>query len=198
MDQTLTWSAHVTEVSRKLYASAHSLRRLQNFLPLHTKITLAQSLLLPLLDYGDIAFLDLSEQLLDKLERLQNVCIRFIFGLRKYDHVSSFRARLKWLPIRHRRNLHILSLLFNVLFRPQSPNYLSEKFSYLAAGSGNRLRSSSNLTLAFPASKSKSYSKSFSSHAVRLWNRLPNDIRQSQSVASFRSRLRSYWLECSS
>lgn len=195
MDQTLSWSAHVSEVSRRLFASVHSLRRLQNFLPFHTKITFAQSLLLPLLDYGDIAYLDLSERLLDKLERLQNVCIRYIFGLRKFDHVSCFRAQLKWLPIRHRRNVHILSLLFNVLFKPQSPSYLSERFSYLASGSGNRLRSSSNLSLSFPASKSKSYSKSFSMHAVRLWNRLPVEIRQSQTVATLRNRLKKYWLD---
>ncbi|CAH0678045.1 unnamed protein product [Spodoptera exigua] len=60
---------------------------------------IAESLLLPLLDYADVCFLDATEELLDKLERLQNLCIRFIFGLRKYDHVSEFRSRLKWLPI---------------------------------------------------------------------------------------------------
>ncbi|KAI8431895.1 hypothetical protein MSG28_004449 [Choristoneura fumiferana] len=75
-----------------------------------------------------------SEGLLDKLDRLQNVCIRYIFGLRKYDHVSNFRVQLKWLPIRDRRNIHVLSLLFNTLFNPSAPVYLSERFSYLAAG----------------------------------------------------------------
>ncbi|CAG9137835.1 unnamed protein product [Plutella xylostella] len=65
-----------------------------------TKLSLATSLLLPILDYADVCYLDVTEALLNKLERLQNTCIRFIFGLRKYDHVSSYRAKLKWLPIR--------------------------------------------------------------------------------------------------
>lgn len=198
MDQTLSWSAQVADVSRKVFASLHSLRRLQNFLPLSTKITLAQSLLLPLLDYGDISYLDLAEGLLDRLDRLQNVCIRYIFGLRKYDHVSHYRAQLKWLPIRDRRNIHILSLLFNSLFNPSAPIYLSERFSYLSVGSQHRLRSNSNLLLACPSSSSKTYSKSFTVHSTRLWNRLPTSIRQSPSIVSFREGLKKMWLAPSS
>lgn len=117
-DRTLSWVPQISEISRKMFASLGSLRRLRSFLPLATRIALAQSLLLPILDYADICYLDLTEDQLNKLERLQNVCIRFIFGLRKYDHVSEFRTQLKWLPIRHRRNSHILVLLYNILFNP--------------------------------------------------------------------------------
>ncbi|KAM3968437.1 uncharacterized protein ACR2FA_003413 [Aphomia sociella] len=68
IDQTLSWCSHINEISRKVFASLHSLRRLQHFLPVNTKELLARSLLLPLLDYADIAFLDPTEELLDKLE----------------------------------------------------------------------------------------------------------------------------------
>jgi hypothetical protein len=194
MDQTLSWSAHVTDVSKRLFASLHSLRRLQNFLPLHTKVVLARSLLLPLLDYGDIAMLDLTEELLDKLERLQNICIRYIYGLRKYDHVSAFRSQLEWLPIRRRRDLHILSLLFNVLFIPSSPPYLSERFKFMAEGSDHRLRSSANLSLSIPPHKRRSYNKSFTVYSVRLWNALPAPLRQCRSVASLKANVKKLWL----
>ncbi|CAG9097177.1 unnamed protein product [Plutella xylostella] len=53
MDSTLSWIPQVDAVSRKMFASFHSLKRLQYFLPFMTKITLAQSLLLPILDYAD-------------------------------------------------------------------------------------------------------------------------------------------------
>ena len=62
-------------------AEKHSLKRLQNFLPIRTKTALAQTLLLPLLDYADVCYPDANEEILDKLDRLQNMCIRFIFGL---------------------------------------------------------------------------------------------------------------------
>ncbi|CAH2270067.1 jg16527 [Pararge aegeria aegeria] len=51
-------------------------------------------MLLPILDYGNTCCTDLSEELLIKLERLLNTCIRFDFNLRKYDHVSQSRSQL--------------------------------------------------------------------------------------------------------
>lgn len=103
----LSWELQVSEISRKIHASMHGLKRLQNFLPYSTKVTLVNSLLLPIIDYADVCYPDLTEELLDRLERLLNLCIRYIFGLRKYDHVTEFRNKLKWLNIRHRRCAHI-------------------------------------------------------------------------------------------
>ena len=57
----------------------------------------------------------MTEELLKKLERFQNLAILFIFGLRKYDHISQFRAQLNWLPIRLRRDMHIITFLFKIL-----------------------------------------------------------------------------------
>ncbi|KAJ0180547.1 hypothetical protein K1T71_003951 [Dendrolimus kikuchii] len=65
------------------------------------------------------------------LERHRQRMQVFIFGLRKYDHVSEYRKRLKWLPIHFRRNTHILTLLYNILFTPNSPQYLKELMSEL-------------------------------------------------------------------
>lgn len=46
------------------------------------------------MDYADISYLDHTENQVDKLERLQIFCIRFILGLRKYNHVSHFQKHL--------------------------------------------------------------------------------------------------------
>ncbi|KAG7304918.1 hypothetical protein JYU34_010320 [Plutella xylostella] len=150
IDDHLSWVPQIDNVSRRIYASMHSLIRLKNFLPFKTKLSLATSLLLPILDYADVCYLDVTEALLNKLERLQNTCIRFIFGLRKYDHVSSYRAKLKWLPIRDRRNVRILCLLFSVLFEPNSPSYLKSMFNFLSDTHSKHLRSSHNLLLSLP------------------------------------------------
>lgn len=193
MDCNLSWGMHVAEVSRRVFCSFQSLKRLQKFLPFQTKITLAQSLLLSLLDYADVCFLDATEELLDKLERLQNLCIRFIFGLRKYDHVSEFRSRLKWLPIRRRRDVHILSFLYSLLHNSHSPSYLRERFEFLVPRD-KPCRSSSSLLLRVPPHASSRYGGSFTVHAVRLWNSLPNTIRGSSSLDVFRRRIKEHFL----
>lgn len=192
-DKYLSWAPQVSEVSRKVFASIGSLRRLKNFLPIPTKITLAQSLLLPILDYADTCYINLSEELLNKLERIQNLCIRFIFGLRKYDHVSEFREILKWPPIRLRRNTHILCLLYTVLFNPASPPYLKERFEFIGNTHNYTLRSDENLVLKIPSHKTSFYSKSFSVEAVRLWNSLPHHIRRAQSIQTFKRLVKAHF-----
>ena len=186
IDRELSWRPHLTNLSRRLFASSASLRRLKNFLPTATKVMLAQSLLLPILDYADASYVDLTQEQLNKLERLQNVCIRFIFGLRKFDHVSEYRKKLKWLPIRLRRNVHLLSLLYNVLFDPRTPPYLKERFDFLHLSHSRYLRSSNNLSLMTPVHTSSFVDNSFTVQAVRLWNSLPLNIRQAKSVSSFK------------
>jgi hypothetical protein len=66
------------------------------FFPFPSKLRLLRhySLILPILDTADITYLDLTEDQLNKLKRIQNVCIQFMFGLRKYDHVSYFHSQL--------------------------------------------------------------------------------------------------------
>lgn len=192
IDRTLSWIPQIGEVSRKMFASMGSLRRLRNFLPLATKIALAQSLLMPILDYADISYLDLNEDQLNKLERLQNLCIRFIFGLRKFDHISNFRVQLKWLPIRLRRNSHILNLLYSVLFNPSTPPYLKERFTYLSS-----VRPSREYLLVPPPSSTKYYTDSFTFRAVRLWNSLPLDIRCAKTLQSFKTLLKNHYLSLS-
>ena len=95
------------------------------------------------------------------------MCIRLIFGLHKFDHVSDFRRQLNWLPVRLRRNLHILTLLFNIL-KLSSPPYLRERFQ-LAIPSERPVLSCVTLRkLKFPIFNTFFYEKSFTVQAARL------------------------------
>ncbi|KAI5632630.1 hypothetical protein NE865_14646 [Phthorimaea operculella] len=125
------------------------------------------------------------------MERLQNQCIRFVFGLRKFDHITEYRERLKWLTIRRRRELHTLSLLFNVLTNPNAPQYLRERFVYNVEVP--RLRSCGDLSLQVTVCSSKTFKRSFTVHAARLWNGIPSEVRKSTNVKSFKSNIKRAW-----
>lgn len=186
VDTNLSWSAQVKEISRKFFATLHSIIRFKNFLPISTKITLVNSLLLPIIDYADVSFLDLNQDLLNKLDRLLNTCIKFIYGLRKYDHVSEFRSKLKWLPIRERRNKRILCLLFSILKDPYSPQYLKSQFSFLSDSHDRNLRSTDTLLLATPKHSTSFRGNSFEVTAVGLWNSLPIKIKKAPTKPIFK------------
>ena len=193
IDDKLTWSNYVAEISRKVYASLHSMMRLKNFLPMQTKLQLVNTLLLPIVDYGDACCLDLNKDLLNKLERILNTCIRFVYGLRKYDRISSCRRQLGWLSVVDRRRSRVLCLLYSILFDPQSPTYLSSDFAFLSSFHNRSLRSQSNLMLATPRHTSGFMSDSFAVAGVRLWNELPELIRRAPSREVFKRRVKEHF-----
>jgi hypothetical protein len=193
MDCNLTWSTHISELSRRLNFKAHSLKRLQYFLPYKTKIILSHALLLSILVYADVCFTDITGELLNKLERLLNLAIRFIFGLRKYDRISEYRSQLQWFSSRDRRNVHILSTLYKILKDPNSPAYLRSRFQLLPPPSRSR-RSCVTKTIELPTSNTNFFFHSFAVRAVLLWNALLAMIRDSPSIFSFKSRLKSHYL----
>ena len=196
VDSTFSWASHISELSRKMYYTMGRLKRWKNLLPIQTKISLASSLLLPILDYADTCYLDVSQQLLITLERLQNLVIRFIFGLKKFDHISQYRVRLQWLSVENRRNLHTVTLLYSILFHPDTPSYLKERFSFLGSNSciPFSLRSKSDNVLEIPLCRTHCYSKSFTVEAVKLWNALPREVRQSTSINIFKHKAKHYYL----
>lgn len=59
---------------------------------MRTNVELAQSLFLPILDYADVYAIDLNEVLLNKLQCLQNLCNRFIYGFRKLDFHNTYNG----------------------------------------------------------------------------------------------------------
>jgi hypothetical protein len=56
-----------------------------------------------------------------------NNCVRYIFNLRKYDHISASYDKLGWLRISERRDFQTLCAVYKMLHEPQPP-YLSDLF----------------------------------------------------------------------
>lgn len=189
IDCNFSWNAQIKEVCRKVTGALRSLNRFRNFLPIKTKITLVQSLIIPIIDYGDICYLDVTTNHLNKLDRLLNQAIRFIFCLRKFDHISYYRKKLRWLSIPQRRKLRSLCMVFSILFDTLSPKYLKAKFQFLGAAHNLNLRSFENQTLYIPFHRTNFIANSFALNAVRLWNKLPMFLRQTENKHTFKYRV---------
>lgn len=194
LDSTLSWSPHVTETCRKVNGILHTLYRHKHFLPRNTKLLLVQALVLPIFDYADVCYSDLTQHLLNRLEVLFNNSIRFIFRLRKFDHISFFRSKIKWLPLYKRRKVRMLCMLYSIINDPNIPSYLRSKFCFQSSTHDRSLRSDNNLTLHLPLSRTDFTYKSFFIQGVKLWNALPLNIRRSSSKWSFKRALVAHYL----
>ena len=91
----------------------------------NTKIII-NSLITSHLDYGNSLLYGISNKLLNKLQVLQNSCVRLIERLKGRDRVSQARKDLHWLPVEARIEFKIIKLTWQCL-NDMAPKYLSEK-----------------------------------------------------------------------
>ncbi|CAD6211690.1 GSCOCG00012804001-RA-CDS, partial [Cotesia congregata] len=62
-----------------------------------------------------------------KLQRSLNTAIRFIYNLKKDEHISPYRRELGWLSVKSRR-MYYLACYFYKLLSISKPSYLRELF----------------------------------------------------------------------
>ncbi|KAK3908226.1 Homoserine O-succinyltransferase [Frankliniella fusca] len=80
-------------------------------------------------NYGLILCTNMSKETLLQLQKVQNSCVRFVFGAKKSDHVTPLYSKLGWLKVEDRQVLAIALLMWKI-HKYQAPVYLFEMFSF--------------------------------------------------------------------
>ncbi|KAL7306993.1 hypothetical protein TKK_0000743 [Trichogramma kaykai] len=129
------------------------------------------------LDYAAAVYNALTVAQNLKLQRLQNACVRFVFGFIEWrEHVTPYRLALGWLSVRRRREYLIAILAINII-RNRSPASLADRF-VLASSRPNLRRSARRLTppLCYSTPRTTPLNNSFITTASRILNSLPFGI----------------------
>ena len=84
--------------------------------------------------------------IIEKLQRVQNTAARVISGLRKYDHITTTRYELHWLPVDRRIEFKILLLTYKAL-NGLAPQYISDLLVYYSESSELRSRGRTHLVV---------------------------------------------------
>ena len=107
----------------------------------------------------------------------------------KYQHITPTLKKLHWLPIKQRIDYKLCLLTYKTLTN-QQPTYLYNSLSFPSHSVSTR--SSDSLVLSIPYVRSSLGKRAFSVIGPRLWNSLPPDTRNSNSLPTFRSRLKTH------
>ena len=91
------------------------------------RIRLIKALAVPHMNYCSVVYLDCSVKLKDRLQRLNNSCLRYIFGVRRDTRVTLYRERLGWLTTISRRFYFAAIYMYKIL-RIRQPEYLLDFF----------------------------------------------------------------------
>ena len=72
IDEHLSWTKHIEEISKKISSAIGALKRIRPFISESTALQIYQELILPHFDYCRPVWDELSVTLSDKLQKLQN------------------------------------------------------------------------------------------------------------------------------
>ena len=128
--------------------------------------------------------------LLSKMQSIQNSVARIVSRKRLHDHISPILNELHWLPVEKRITFKLLILAFKCN-QGVAPQYLLDIVkSYQPA---RNLRSSSINLLTPYSAITKGYGQRAFQYAIpKLWNSLPNHLRECQSFEQFKTKLKTY------
>ena len=191
LDQTLSFQQHISHVCKVAYLELRRISSIRHYLSTDATKTLVCAFVLSRMDYCNSLLVGLPKYLTDRLQRIQNNAARLICRASKFDHVSPLLRSLHWLPVSDRIDYKLLTLTFPAV-SGSGPEYLSELIhAYIPT---RQLRSSSDTRLLkIPYVRTKTYGeRSFSFQAPTKWNRLPYNLRHTDSLPSFKSGLKTH------
>ena len=129
IDENLRFDAHINKCVSRAYASLRSIYTNRKFINKNTKRLLCDTMVLTHFNYASPLYYPfLSSVLKSKIQKVQNSCLRLMFGLRRRDHVSCKLAEADWLCMNARRLVHA-TILFRKIIVSEKPAYLFNKIT---------------------------------------------------------------------
>ena len=96
IDQHLSWTKHVKEIAKIVSSGIGALKRLRPSICKHSAILLYRALIEPYFDFCCPVWDGLSDELTDKLQKLQNCTIRIKRKSDFYSSATALRSKLGW------------------------------------------------------------------------------------------------------
>ena len=189
LDNILSWKQHVNHISKKVNRVLYGLRFIKSCTSQPLRRRLVESLVIPHLDYCIVVYADISLELRTKLQRLANLGIRYIFGLRRDEHLTPYRKKLKWLRNDTRRD-YFAALIMYRIWRMKEPPLLLSLFKPYHSDKPTR---GPRIDLEMTTMITDSGKNSFQIKYANLWNSLPPCYRDLPSFSQFKRSIKLYF-----
>ena len=186
----LSWNIHIDKLCKKIASGIGALKRIRPFVPNYTLLSIFKSLLQPHFDYCSVVWGNCSKTLSNKLQKLQNRAAR-ILTFSSFDaNADTLTEKLGWKKLNSQRQMHRAIMVYKSL-NGLAPQYLRDKFVDRNNISNYYLRDAVN-KLAIPLPHTNFMKNSFSYSGAVLWNNLPAEMRQADSLRTFRLDCKNY------
>lgn len=169
IDNKLRFKAHVTSKLKIAYTTLKSIFSLRHSLNPDVKALLCDSLILSLFNFCDNVYASCLDSMdIRRIQKVQNSCLRFIFGIRRRNRISHKLIDLGWLNMYNRRVLHTSCFVYKVI-KNKCPPYLLQKLTFRTDVHSLNIRRKTILTI--PRHNKELFKRSFTYYAASHMNR---------------------------
>ena len=190
-DYHLYSSTTFTAICRSTYFHIRNIGKIWNLLSYNACSTIIHALISCRLDYCNSLLYNVPTHKTDRLQRLQNQCVRILIKSPRREHITPVLKSLHLLKIQDRITYKILMLTYKTYYN-NAPTYLCELFSRRESSVNTRLGADHHQLIMPPISKDCSNTfleRSFIYAAPCEWNKLSECIRTS-TFDSFRKSVK--------
>ena len=150
------------------------------------------SLVISHLDYANGLLGGLPKCTIDQLQRVQNIAAKIVLGKGKYDSLTRCLGELHWLPIQHRIEFKIITLVYKSL-HGLAPQYLTNLLTRKVQRREGLHSNDKTSQLEIPHTARKTFAaRAFSVLGPELWNQLPTEIQHINSYTIFKKPLKTF------
>ena len=184
LDCKLSFQTHIKHLQSKVKSRIGFLFRNKASFTHAAKHTLVKLTILPILDFGDVIYKIASNTLLNKLDAVYHIAIRFVTKAPYTTH----HCDLGWPSLHTCRQTHWLQVIYKTLLG-KVPPYLSSLVTIAAPTCS--MRSSRCISLGTPKTNSSFGRLSFQFSAANDWNELQESLKLENliSLTSFKHQL---------
>ena len=185
-----SFSKHIQNVCKGCFSQLN-FRNIRQFLTQDAAVSVANFFVISRLDYCNSLFMSISKVNLHRLQSIQNIAARIDTNLCKYTQITPVLRKLHWLPIQFLSEFKLATLVYKFIHAGFPKYFAPHLFTYHSTYNTRRSQSVANF-LNVPKfqltihKSTKQFGFSFAFDAPTVWNSLPEDIRASPTIASFR------------
>ena len=192
-DSNMSMKHHIAKQCNKAMGQLHAIRQIRRCLSIDATRSVLHAFVTSCIDYGNALLVGVPKVHLARLQQVQNMAIRVLYNLRKYDHISVYFAQEHWLPVGKRITYKICLIVYKCI-HGQGPKYLADML-VKEINTRYELRSCNDTTHLGPPPRTarKTFGdRAFCIAAPNLWNSLPRNIREIPSLLNFKKELKTF------
>ena len=197
-DSHLHFEGHLMRLVKSCFYRLRVLYKIRNLLSEDARIRLCETLILSILNYGDLVYgprmLSGAQRL---IQRVQNACCRFCFHVPPRSHITPFLDKASMLNMRSRRQLHLASLMFDVVNFAR-PDYLHRKLRFPTDFDSRYGTRAARPPLSTHMHRTAAFEGSFRHQATKCWNNVPPPLRDITVKKKFKQMYKLHLLQLQS